>query len=176
MSDRAPSSAFYAMYGVTPQGATAPPQQSVEELKREIERLRLKLFWRDHSHEELQAAMAAANGSGPKCACLACAVSGRKDGDDDRTCEHCTFKPWFEALLKAHAIVALPGPPADDEGVMHEDCAQNVVYDADCHLMTIGRHDWVFFTYGARLWKAASVEDPELRKLAALFDALKCLA
>jgi len=42
--------------------------------------------------------------------------------------------------------------------------------DLDTHLVCAG--PYVFAAYGAKLWKAKSVDDPELLKLKALFDAL----
>ena len=35
------------------------------------------------------------------------------------------------------------------------------------------RNDYFITDYGTKLWKAKSVDDPELRKLKSLFDALK---
>ncbi len=59
--------------------------REVIQLRAENERLRLELFWKDHTVEKLREAMVAANQSnmGPKCACMVCAISGRRDPDHD---------------------------------------------------------------------------------------------
>jgi hypothetical protein len=42
--------------------------------------------------------------------------------------------------------------------------------DLDTHLVSTSRY--TFVAYGTKLWKAKSFDDPELRKLKALFDTL----
>ena len=42
--------------------------------------------------------------------------------------------------------------------------------ELDTHLVCTSRY--MFVAYGTKLWKAKSVDDPELRKLKALFDTL----
>ena len=51
----------------------------LQELRRENEELRLKLFWKEHNPSMLRQAMTVANTAegGPRCACLACIVGGR---------------------------------------------------------------------------------------------------
>jgi hypothetical protein len=143
-------------------------------LSEECEALKLKLFWRDHNVSKLQEAMRnsyMSSSVAANCHCLACAKSGRMD-EDGRTPVgfECMFKPFFEGLLAELGLtfkrVVWNG------GLVHEASEASVVMDVDVHLATIERSDWVHFTYGAKLWKAKTVEDPELKRLAALFERL----
>jgi hypothetical protein len=52
--------------------------------------------------------------------------------------------------------------------------AYHGVVDVDTHLVTIqGYTRWTVFAYGAKLFKARSVDDPELRRLEGLFQSLE---
>jgi hypothetical protein len=149
------------------------------ELKRENEELRLKLFWKEHNPCMLKEAMAAANqvATGPRCACLACIVSGRCAHGTrgfapypfvnvynehcvmspcDRCHLRCQFKPWFEDKIR-EAGMSVRVEALRDDG--H-------------HFSNPGSADWNTFVYGSRLWKASSVADLELGKLRRLFHAL----
>lgn len=144
-------------------------QRENEALKRENEALKLKLFWKEHNHANLNAAMFNANHAqgGPWCNCLACAVSGRHDSDDGEVAEKkpCTFKPWFEQVLRendmsvGHDVVDVPRV---DGSVVDQD---NDVFDDGQHFTNFASCDWVWWAYGSKLWKATSVSDPELAKL-----------
>lgn len=46
------------------------------------------------------------------------------------------------------------------------------VHDVDAHFHHITRDDWYMWTYGAKLRKAKTVNDPELHKLQILFHSL----
>jgi hypothetical protein len=94
---------------------------------------------------------------------------GRDGGWDAR----CKFKPWFEACIDFHGLVALVGTPPDQEGEIHDSGGEYVVYDVDSHFHHQINRDWYKWTYGSRLWKATNVDDPELGKLRALFAALE---
>ena len=148
----------------------------LEALQKEVRELKLKLFWKEHNTSELKPAMRHANqdatAKGPDCACLACAVSGRMDEEKEAKGFDCAFKPYFEALLAECGLgvgyaghgSAVCEHEAEDTG--------NLVYDNDTHLVHVGRDDWVMFTYGAKLWQATAHDDPELQKLARLFELL----
>jgi hypothetical protein len=156
-------------------------RQEFEQLKEENEALKLTLFWKDHCRSKLQELMVACNLNGPQCTCLSCAVSGRMD-EEQRSMPwgtRCTFKDWFEQELDKHGLTAvtgvhstdqkpLPSPMACDEG--------NTVYDVDAHFHHLTRDDWFMWQYGAKLWKAQRVTDPELQKLSALFQSLSAAA
>jgi hypothetical protein len=149
----------------------------VLELRRENEALKLKLFWKEHGPEQLKAAMRAANGAagGPGCGCLGCEVSGRHESDHGEmpVKKPCAFKAWFEATLRELEMVVAVGLPAGavwvDGSVVD---SGNDVLDDGAHFTNLGADDWVAWTYGSRLWKAASVRDPELAKLEGLFRTL----
>ena len=134
------------------------------ELQRENEALKLRLFWREHGPEQLNAAMSTANQvkGGPECYCLACALTGRYEGKyPGHAHQHCTFKEWFEHLLTDHEMSIgerIPGVPISDH-----------------HFSNLSGGIWLSWTYGSRLRKARSVRDPELAKLKSLFKTLKML-
>jgi hypothetical protein len=69
--------------------------------------------------------------------------------------------------------VALVGTPPDQRGEDHESGGEYAVYDVDSHFHHHIRENWYHWSYGSRLWKATSVDDPELGKLRALFAALE---
>jgi hypothetical protein len=147
------------------------------ELKEENEALRLRLFWKQHGHEELNAAMRLANQAerGPGCSCLACAVSGRHVSEDDEVAEKkpCTFKPWFEQVLREHKMSirrGLPDAPIWVTGAVIE--SENKVLDDGHHFSNLASQDWFCWTYGSLLWKATSIGDPELVKLENVFWTL----
>ena len=148
--------------------------QRVLELRRENEELKLKLFWKDHSQLELKTAMANGNNfspSAPKCTCLPCTVSGRLDADveSDNTYD-CRFKPWFEQKLNdCDMTVGHDASLRIDHDLI---CPINGVIDCDCHLVNFARGDWVWVSYGKRVWAAKTTSDPELQKLQQLFSLL----
>jgi hypothetical protein len=146
------------------------------ELKRENEKLKLKLFWKTHNPSMLKKAMAVANmvEGGPRCACLACIVGGRcVDGTrgfapypfaymyDEQLvisprdwCHwRCQFKPWFEDKIR-EAGMSVRVEALRDDGQ---------------HFSNPGSADWNTFVYGSRLCNASSVENEDLVKLKQLF-------
>jgi hypothetical protein len=140
--------------------------------------LELKLFWNEYTTTQLQTAMQWGNRNdmdGPNCSCLACTVSGRKDEEKktSKRADCCTFKPYFEALLAEYGLTV--GYVKSSSVACEHDAAPdgNMVYDNDAHLVHCGRDDWVSFTYGAKLWRASSCQDPELQKLVCLFEVLQ---
>ena len=143
------------------------------ELRNENEMLKLKLFWKEHRITELQALMVACNHTGPRCRCLPCAVSGRKDEEDrsEPWGAECTFKAWFEQQLESHCLTVVTGVAMGDTHVEHE-CSDGV-YDVDAHFHQLARDDWVSWTYGAKLWKAETVDNPDIKKLQKLFHFLR---
>jgi len=148
------------------------------ELRRENEALKLKLFWKEHNPAHLKAAMSAANQAegGPACSCLACVVSGRGESEPGEAAEKkpCTFKPWFEQLLREHdmSVGHVVDVPRVDGSVVDSD---NNVFDDDQHFTNFAGADWKWWSYGSKLWKATSVRDPELAKLERLFHTLNTL-
>ena len=146
--------------------------QRVIELKNENEHLKLQLFWKTYNPTHLKELMAA--GLGPKCGCMACCVIGRKPDNEEEVANHnpwaCTFKPWFEQKITKCGMTIGYGTDGVTDGSLVDD--YNSLYDVDCHFNSLARQDWVCWSYGSKLWKATSVNDPELKKLAALFKVL----
>ncbi len=150
--------------------------QRVSELLIENQELKLQLFWKEYGITQLQSAMSFANQKrgGPDCNCLACAMSGRKDelNGEEAAGFECSFKPYFNSLLLECGISSMNG--GGGHGFQHiSNASGNWVFDEECHLVLIGRDDWFNFTYGAKLWKATSVGDPELSRLRILFRRLE---
>jgi len=149
----------------------------VLELRRENEALKLRLFWKEHGPEQLKAAMRLANGlaGGPGCGCLGCKVGGRNELAFSNVAgkDACAFKAWFEAILKELDMdVAVSLPAAAVWVHVKEVDPDRSLLDDGVHFTNLGADDWVAWTYGSRLWKAASVSDPELAKLQRLFLTL----
>ena len=151
------------------------------ELRRENEALKLRLFWKEHSPDILRGCMCHVNQSlyGPLCSCLACVMAGRHDDDRDSDDEEypltCVFKTWFEKVLRDHemsTLLGVPNVPIWVDGRVVGD--HNKVLDTDHHFVHVFSRNgtvsgWV---YASKLWKATSVRDPELAKLARLFETL----
>ena len=148
----------------------------VAELRRENEELHLRLFWKDYSVHKLQEMMRMANcwDNSPRCNCWNCAVTGRKDDDalvdGNKKCE---FIPWFGAKVAACDMISgyiLRTSTFSD----HVSNPLNGVWDTDCHIIKIPciGEDFGAITYGSKLWKAKTVNDPELKKLEKLFELL----
>ena len=118
-----------------------------ERLRQQHHALTLKLFWKEHSVNELNDAARRVNMDHPNLA----RVRG-------------IYRAWIEPILQACGLeVELVGGLMPYRGPQES--------DLDTHLVCGGLY--VFVAYGTKLLKAKSVDDPELRKLKALFDALK---
>ena len=148
--------------------------KEVIHLRQENEKLQLQLFWKDHNHSQLQYRMKEANqiANGPQCSCWSCVVSGRKEYNTDSLSRRtpCKFKLWLDDLLKQCGLIAaeihdhvrpIGNHMSMDNGISP--------YDVDAHFLHIRHTDWCSWTYGSYLWKAESVDNPELAKLHALF-------
>jgi hypothetical protein len=149
----------------------------VLELRRENEALKLWLFWKEHGPEHLKAAMRMANGAagGPGCGCLGCKVGGRGELEFSNVAgkDACAFKAWFEAKLQELDMDVAVSLPAGAVWVHVKEVDPNsALLDDGVHFTNLGADDWVFWTYGSKLWKAASVSDPEVAKLQRLFLTL----
>jgi hypothetical protein len=154
--------------------------KEVIELRQENERLRLLLFWKEHNVRTLSKLMRDLNRSrsGPQCACTACVMLGRSDESHDAQGSvafdlYCEFNPWFERNILEMGMTVSMVPPPHGAGVENCDIdAGGDLYEVDSHFHCILRGNCVHWTYGARLWKAASADDPELLRLHALFETL----
>ena len=145
------------------------------ELKRENERLKLSVFWADHSIHMLKKWMQYANGRRARCRCCECRRLKRWDEDDRFEDEQCKFGPWFEEALQIHGLSFKDGTNAYVKfnyigGVaLREDYPKP---DVSVHFYLYYSQpykSWSSWAYGAKLWKAETIHDPELLKLKALF-------
>jgi hypothetical protein len=155
------------------------------ELKRENERLKLRLFWVDHSIDTLKKMMGLANNrrAGPRCRCRICVRTKRyhpnflDSYDDENGVEACKFGPWFEKLVQQHGL-SFASCENDDE---HLFCVNDREFypkpEVNLHFLLIAYDKtpvttWYSWVYRAKLWHAQTTQDPELLKLTALFKTL----
>ena len=150
-------------------------------LRRQNEELRLELFWTVHNVQKLKIAMKEANASGSaravQCNCWKCSLNGMVDGNNaqnivDRN-KTCKLIPWLEAKMTECDLIydSMPGPHAH---VDHMSDSSGRVCDVDCHFVeqSFMRGFMCNFTYGSKLWKARSVDNPELKKLEKFFQLI----
>ena len=153
------------------------------ELKRENERLKLRLFWIDHSINMLKKLMFYANNrrSGPWCRCRTCMCTKRyyPSYADDCLDEARKFGPWFERIVQEHGLVF-----ASSSNNEHFPCDPDPEYypkpDASVHFLLFPFDHapvttWYSWVYGSKLWKAQTTQDPQLLKLTALFKTLHAI-
>jgi hypothetical protein len=152
-----------------------PQQLRIAALELENSQLRLQLYWGRRAPWQLETAVLSSDFAGVtrRCRCQPCCLSGVSR-------EACA--PWWEAApvcetLKLVTTLAerfglTVEARRDGSCMQHFDMTEGGVYDQDCHIVCAAAGGSNFFTYGARLWGAASADDPELKKLADLFDFL----
>lgn len=148
----------------------------ITHLRTENENLRLQLFWKDHNVQAMEKVIREANtwDKSPKCNCWKCAVTGRMDDDaviDEP--KQCDFIPWFEQKIAACGLIS-GFVLGESERKTHISNTLNGVWDVDCHFVKIPMMggDWSGITYGSKLWKAQTANDPELKKLEMLFEMI----
>ena len=145
-----------------------------EEICKENAELRLQLFWKDHHCQILKTVMKNANLNSSECNCMHCFLSGRTNEDVEIDKEkNCEFVPWFEEKLAACELI-YGNVLRDSCSQDHISCRNGGVWDVDCHFVKLPMigGDWHAFTCGSKLWKAKTVNDPELGKLVRLFKLL----
>lgn len=155
-----------------------------EELRRENAVLRMQVFWKDHMDTRLIELFQDANDAGPRCRCPACVLAGRAEKHDiQQLQEGCAFVPWMDAKVAECGLTSAMTTTTKNlmkEGAPHM-CADydSHVYDVDAHFHHSGgdtvASNWHTWVYGARLWKASSIKDPELQRLRQLFQTLQAL-
>jgi hypothetical protein len=157
--------------------------QRVIDLHREIERLKLEVFWRDNSLFRLNQAMGVANLKHVKCMCFICGMLGRTrlmDEDtetDTRGAMPCKFVPWLDDQLSLLGFIVLKADrhsdhhahvmPTSSKPLTMNDCMYS-----DSHFFKLGP-DGSSYAFGERLWMARSSKDPTLQKLAELISMLE---
>jgi hypothetical protein len=127
-------------------------EREILEQKREIESLKLKLFWKDYGIRNLQTA-------------VVCEANRRRFlniNEPMPDMEHWFL--WMGPMIESCGMEAV---------LIDQDTDQlALVPPIDINVHFACRERYYVSHYGAKLWKATSVDDPELRKLKALFDAL----
>jgi hypothetical protein len=121
------------------------------------------------------------------CSCRKCVAALRYSRPDDLSSDdelenvNCEFAPLFEAKLGEFGMTFAVVPMDMRISRPHHECAAGLRYgretvDMDVHIAVHGcdprrgdSPDWMNFTYGAKLFKATTVNDQELKKLEALF-------
>ena len=121
--------------------------ERVLEQRKEIERLKVKLFFRDYTHETLLEATKNLNHANTRCKCSGCKRAGRihhSDVEDKGVA--CTFGPWFDKVLYERGLVVLRKDDWEEEMCdgLYEDEIGKIsdgftgVFDFsknDCHLV-----------------------------------------
>jgi hypothetical protein len=117
-----------------------------EKLHLENEALKLGIFWKYHHVEKLRFAMFVYSSRHPNLAS-----------------DNVILNAWVEPMLQNCGL--------EVESVHNQLTFYNSEQsDLDTHIVCSS--PFKFVAYGTKLWKAKSVDDPELQKLKALFDAL----
>lgn len=146
--------------------------------RKEIESLKLHIFWLENGIRAFKSAMCEFNYTKTKCACITCMTSGRCSEDDEfisgKGTFNCSFQKPFEELLNQYGLNWSDewGDPVDDK-IPDDDCG---IYPkcttVDAHFDNPGRADWYMFSFGNKLWKATNVNDVELKKYKSLLEEI----
>ena len=164
--------------------------------RKENEALKLSLFWTKYGAYKLTAAIRVRNQMNEdepfNCSCTKCLQARRYSCSDDISSDEepeiiaCDFEPLFEAKLRELEMTFAVIPMTTNISRPRHECAAGLRYgreavDVDAHIAVNGfdprrgdpeEADWGNFTYGAKLFNATSVSDPELKKLEKLFEWL----
>ena len=161
--------------------------QRVLEQRKEIEKLKVKLFFRDYTHEILENALKDLNYANDiKCKCRDCKKSGRICNSDTVDKEAtCTLVPWFENVLHERGLVDLRrkgngifdvewcgGPYNDEYGKISDNFVNFPFINDHCHLAERpGNHEvpWGEIYIGKRLWNVESIDNPCIRQFERVF-------
>jgi hypothetical protein len=157
-------------------------RKEIEMLREENKRLQLQLFWRDHEVSVMESLMMDLNAATGECGCNNCRISGRFPAEclNSNPQVECSFKALFEGKVAElgmtfHHVENEEEWVLDRKFTMVKECDPlHVVYNDDFHLVNIiSQQPWYNFCYGRSLWKAKDVNDPEVQKLAKLFEWMK---
>jgi len=156
-------------------------------LRKEVEKLQLELFWKDHDVEALNRAMAYANdGEAEVCVCYAC-LRVRIDWSDDNWIEDkveavqqrfpppassCRFKQRFDACTAKHGLTAMymNGDEYYQSCMTHRNEAG--FHNVDCHFIMCST-SFRCLSFGRKFYQKSSRNDPELVKLSNLAKELR---
>jgi hypothetical protein len=169
--------------------------ERVLEQRKEIEKLQMKLFFRDYTGVNFQTILKVMNWH-VRCKCNDCRYKERifyEDTADEEAA--CTFGPWLDNVLHERGLVVLR-----QDRLNHEVCdgpvekpflpcslfEQAVPFiDADCHLVELIDMDsflrgqtftrWDKIGIGKRLWTAESIHNPWIKQFSRVFTPLNAL-
>ena len=127
-------------------------EREIIEQRREIEALKLKIFWYEYSAHNLRTAIVCE------------AARRRRLGQNDDTLTIQDWYLWMGPVIQSCGLEVGLIDQEDDKPALVPPI------DLDVHLAC--RSKYFVTHYGAKLWKAMSVDDPELKKLKELFKAL----
>ena len=167
--------------------------ERVLEQRKEIELLKVKLFFRDYTHAFLLQAMRQLNYANIKCKCSGCRKAQRTYPVETEDTEAvCTFGPWFDSVLHGRGLVVLrkdkweeedcDGPYEDENDKISEEFTGAFFFShGDCHLVEKpDNHSgmeydpsvrWGEICIGKRLWKVPSIDNPQIRQFERVFGA-----
>ena len=162
-------------------------------MRKEIEMLKVKLFFRDYTHEKILEATKSLNYANIRCKCSGCKRAGRLYNFDTEDKEAaCTFGPWFDNILRERGLVILRKYEWEEEECegLYEDEYEKIsdrftgafeFSDNDCHLvekpyisddrLAVIDPDvrWSDICIGKRLWNAASINNQCIRQFERVF-------
>ena len=127
-------------------------QRVIAEQRKEIEALKLVLFWKEYGINQLQRA-------------IVCAGHRRRLL---KPTDHLSAEDWYKWTGPIIKSCGLEIEIFDQQPDQYS--ALQIQIDLDVHFGCRGKYFVV--SYGKKLWKAKSVDDPELRKLKAFFHVL----
>ena len=167
--------------------------QRLLEQRKEIEMLKVKLFFRDYTKENLLKATKTLNHANIRCKCSGCQRAGRIlcfDTEDNGAT--CTFGPWLDRILHERGLVVLRKDDWEEEMCdgLYEDEIGKIsdgftgVFDFsknDCHLVekpfTTFEIDsdpetrWADICIGKRLWNVESTNNQWIKQFERVFGA-----
>ena len=165
--------------------------QRLLEQRKEIEMLKVKLFFRDYTKENLLEATKTLNHKNIRCKCSGCQRAGRIlcfDTEDNGAT--CTFGPWLDKILHERGLVVLRKDDWEEEMCdgLYEDEYGKIsdrftgVFDFsynDCHLVekpfTSFEIDsdpetrWADICIGKRLWNVESINNQWIKQFERVF-------
>jgi len=153
------------------------------ELRQENEKLKLKLFWKEHGIRKLKTWLVNSNLEGinpPGCECTYCHQRSRNKEVRFQDGVKCDLYIWFLkyveecgcTVMDHRAAIRLENVRNFSHDCLDYEYSQDSIdtpsaYNVDAHFVF---DSYLDLSYGSRLLNATSVNDPELKKLEKVFD------
>jgi hypothetical protein len=163
--------------------------QRVLEQRKEVEMLKMKLFFRDFTQKDLKNRMERLNFKNVCCKCSGCNQAGRFLFGNAGKEAVCTFIPWFDNVLHERGLVVLrtdsevqrynAGPYADELGEKLDYFIDEFNFsDDDCHLIEIFDPEDPDVRTGAvcigkRVWNSESINDQGIKQFERVFSPFR---